>query len=53
MTAAVALNGFLAEYFDGDPATSPVNLVRADAPLFLIAHGDLDELVDTENPGAT
>ncbi|MFE9816098.1 alpha/beta hydrolase [Streptomyces sp. NPDC005773] len=52
VTAAVVLNGFLAEYFDGDPATSPVNLVRADAPPFLIAHGDLDELVDTENPRA-
>ncbi|MBM7057762.1 alpha/beta hydrolase [Streptomyces durocortorensis] len=52
VTAAVVLNGFLAEYFDGDPATSPVNLVRADAPPFLIAHGDLDELVDTENPKA-
>ncbi|MFI7286897.1 alpha/beta hydrolase [Streptomyces anulatus] len=32
--------------------TSPVNLVRADAPPFLIAHGDLDALVDTENPRA-
>ncbi|MFJ6462494.1 alpha/beta hydrolase [Streptomyces sp. NPDC091387] len=52
VTGAIALNGFLAEYFDGDPATSPVNLVRADAPPFLIAHGDLDELVDTENPRA-
>ncbi|MGW0537628.1 alpha/beta hydrolase [Streptomyces sp. NPDC003032] len=49
MTAAVALNGFLAGYFDGDLATSPVNLVRTDAPPFLIAHGDRDELVDTEN----
>lgn len=39
-------------YFDDDPATSPVNLVRADAPPFLIAHGDLDELVETENPKA-
>ncbi|MFD7382576.1 alpha/beta hydrolase [Streptomyces anulatus] len=52
VTAAVVLNGFLAEYFDGDPATSPVNLVRSDAPPFLVAHGDLDELVDTENPKA-
>lgn len=52
VTAAVVLNGFLAEYFDGDPATSPVNLVRSDAPPFLVAHGDLDELVDTENPEA-
>ncbi|MFD7716444.1 alpha/beta hydrolase [Streptomyces sp. NPDC059814] len=52
VSGAIALNGFLAEYFDGDPATSPVNLVRADAPPFLIAHGDLDELVDTENPRA-
>ncbi|WP_329122020.1 alpha/beta hydrolase [Streptomyces sp. NBC_01465] len=50
--AVIVLNGFLAEYFDGDPATSPVNLVRADAPPFLIAHGDLDELVPTENPKA-
>ncbi|MGN5635116.1 alpha/beta hydrolase [Streptomyces sp. AC154] len=52
VTGAIALNGFLAEYFDGDPATSPVNLVRVDAPPFLVAHGDLDELVDTENPRA-
>ncbi|MDP5316147.1 alpha/beta hydrolase [Streptomyces poriferorum] len=52
VAAAIVLNGFLAEYFDGDPATSPVNLVRADAPPVLIAHGDLDELVDTENPRA-
>lgn len=52
VAGAVVLNGFLAEYFDGDPATSPVNLVRADAPPFLIAHGDLDELVDTDNPRA-
>ncbi|MFF3304349.1 alpha/beta hydrolase [Streptomyces sp. NPDC002908] len=52
VSAAIALNGYLGVYFDGDPATSPVNLVRADAPPFLIAHGDLDELVDTENPKA-
>ncbi|MFE7712424.1 hypothetical protein ACFU6I_43345 [Streptomyces sp. NPDC057486] len=52
VTAAIALNGYLGAYFDGDPATSPVNLVRADAPPFLIAHGDLDELVETENPKA-
>lgn len=52
VSAAIALNGFLGTYFDGDPATSPVNLARADAPPFLIAHGDLDELVDTENPRA-
>ncbi|MGW6055373.1 alpha/beta hydrolase [Streptomyces sp. NPDC055189] len=52
VTAAIALNGFLGAYFDGDPVTSPVNLVTADAPPFLIAHGDLDELVDTDNPRA-
>ncbi|OIV38712.1 esterase [Mangrovactinospora gilvigrisea] len=52
VTAAVVLNGYLGEYFDGDPATSPVNLVRPDAPPFLIAHGDLDELVPTDNPRA-
>ncbi|MFI1753462.1 alpha/beta hydrolase [Streptomyces sp. NPDC020571] len=52
VTAAIVLNGYLGVYFDGDPATSPVNLVRADAPPFLIAHGDLDELVETENPKA-
>ncbi|MFJ4821598.1 alpha/beta hydrolase [Streptomyces sp. NPDC088801] len=52
VTAAIALNGYLGTYFDGDPATSPVNLVRADAPPFLIAHGNLDELVDSENPKA-
>ncbi|MEV0094297.1 alpha/beta hydrolase [Streptomyces sp. NPDC050738] len=52
VAGAIALNGFLAEYFDGDPATNPVNLVRADAPPFLIAHGDLDELVETANPKA-
>ncbi|MEU7581440.1 alpha/beta hydrolase [Streptomyces sp. NPDC041068] len=52
VTAAIVLNGWLGAYFDEDPATSPVNLVRADAPPFLVAHGDLDELVDTENPKA-
>ncbi|MEU0300613.1 alpha/beta hydrolase [Streptomyces sp. NPDC006175] len=52
VAAAIALNGYLGTYFDGDPATSPVNLVRADAPPFLIAHGDLDELVTTDNPRA-
>ncbi|MFG2824004.1 alpha/beta hydrolase [Kitasatospora sp. NPDC048365] len=52
VTAAVALGGYLGAYVDGDPATSPVNLVRADAPPFLVAHGDLDELVATENPRA-
>ncbi|AJF68258.1 alpha/beta hydrolase [Streptomyces vietnamensis] len=52
VTAVIVLNGYLGAYFDGDPATSPVNLVRADAPPFLIAHGDLDELVETENPKA-
>ncbi|MFC9590070.1 alpha/beta hydrolase [Streptomyces sp. NPDC056944] len=52
VTGVIALNGYLGVYFDGDPASSPVNLVRADAPPFLIAHGDLDELVDTENPKA-
>ncbi|WP_239770594.1 alpha/beta hydrolase [Streptomyces sp. CL12-4] len=52
VTASIALNGYLGTYFDGDPATSPVNLVSADAPPFLIAHGDLDELVETENPQA-
>ncbi|MFI6938280.1 alpha/beta hydrolase [Streptomyces sp. NPDC050418] len=52
VTAAIALNGFLGAYFDGDPATDPVQLARADAPPFLIAHGDLDELVPTQNPKA-
>ncbi|QEU90359.1 alpha/beta hydrolase [Streptomyces kanamyceticus] len=52
VTAAIALNGYLGTYFDGDPATSPAHLARADAPPFLIAHGDLDELVETENPKA-
>ncbi|SED93348.1 alpha/beta hydrolase [Streptomyces sp. TLI_105] len=52
VTAAITLNGYLGTYFDGDPTTSPVNLVRADAPPFLIAHGDMDELVKTENPKA-
>ncbi|WP_030690861.1 alpha/beta hydrolase [Streptomyces globisporus] len=52
VTAAITLNGYLGTYFDGDPTTSPVNKVRADAPPFLIAHGDMDELVETENPKA-
>ncbi|GAA2082960.1 alpha/beta hydrolase [Kitasatospora saccharophila] len=52
VTAAIVLNGYLGTYFDGNPATSPVNLVRPDAPPFLIAHGDLDELVETDNPRA-
>ncbi|MFI7008362.1 alpha/beta hydrolase [Streptomyces sp. NPDC050145] len=52
VTAAIALNGWLGPYFDDDPATSPAHLARPDAPPFLIAHGDLDELVDTTNPRA-
>ncbi|MFD0564156.1 alpha/beta hydrolase [Kitasatospora saccharophila] len=32
VTAAIVLNGYLGTYFDGNPATSPVNLVRPDAP---------------------
>ncbi|WP_307813144.1 alpha/beta hydrolase [Streptomyces sp. N35] len=52
VTAAIALNGYLRSYFDGDPATDPALLARPDAPPFLIAHGDLDELVPTENPKA-
>ncbi|MFJ5924389.1 alpha/beta hydrolase [Kitasatospora sp. NPDC092948] len=52
VTAVIALNGYLGTYFDGNPATSPVNLARPDAPPFLIAHGDLDELVGTDNPRA-
>ncbi len=52
VTAAIALNGFLGATSDSDPATDPVQLVRADAPPFLIAHGDLDELVPTDNPKA-
>lgn len=32
VAGVIALNGYLGVYFDGDPASSPVNLVRADAP---------------------
>ncbi|WP_327351580.1 alpha/beta hydrolase [Streptomyces sp. NBC_01304] len=52
VTAAIALNGYLGVYFDGDPTTDPTKLARPDAPPFLIAHGDLDELVPIENPKA-
>jgi len=43
VTAAVSLYGYYGPY--GDPASSPRNFVRADAPPFFVVHGDLDTIV--------
>jgi acetyl esterase/lipase len=39
----VSLYGYYGPY--GDPASSPLNVVRTDAPPFFVAHGDLDTIM--------
>jgi hypothetical protein len=39
----VSLYGYYGPY--GDPASSPLNFVRTDAPPFFVAHGDPDTIV--------
>jgi acetyl esterase/lipase len=42
----VSLYGYYGPY--GDPASSPLNFVSADAPPFFVTHGDLDTIVLVE-----
>jgi acetyl esterase/lipase len=46
VAAAICLYGYYGPA--GGPASSPVDYVRADAPPFLIAHGDQDTLVPVD-----
>ncbi|NEA29511.1 alpha/beta hydrolase fold domain-containing protein [Actinomadura bangladeshensis] len=50
ITAAVCLYGYFGDYYghDEEDGTSPVAHVRADAPPFLIVHGDADTLVPVQ-----
>ncbi|NUR88228.1 MAG: alpha/beta hydrolase, partial [Nonomuraea sp.] len=45
VTGAVYLNGWYGSYFGQGPESSPLAHITADAPPFLVAHGDLDPLV--------
>ena len=45
VTGAIYLNGWYGPYFGQGPESSPLAHITADAPPFLIAHGDLDPLV--------
>ncbi|MCC3655355.1 alpha/beta hydrolase [Streptomyces sp. S07_1.15] len=45
VTAAVCLNGYFGPYYDDHRSSSPAAHVRADAPPFLIVHGDRDTVV--------
>ncbi|WP_307847226.1 alpha/beta hydrolase [Streptomyces sp. F63] len=45
VTAAVCLGGYFGPYYDDDSSSSPAAHVRADAPPFLIVHGDRDTVV--------
>jgi acetyl esterase/lipase len=47
LMAAICLNGYFGEY-DAGRASSPFDYVRADAPPFFVAHGDLDTEVPVE-----
>ncbi|MEV4091349.1 alpha/beta hydrolase [Streptosporangium saharense] len=42
VTGAVYLNGWYGTYFGQGPESSPLAHITADAPPFLVAHGDLD-----------
>jgi acetyl esterase/lipase len=44
VSAVVGLNGWWDRYFGGAPGTSPADRARADAPPFLIVHGDHDTI---------
>ncbi|MGW3607958.1 MULTISPECIES: alpha/beta hydrolase [unclassified Micromonospora] len=45
VTGAIYLNGWYGGYFGQGPESSPLAHITADAPPFLVAHGDLDPLV--------
>ncbi|MDN3242957.1 alpha/beta hydrolase [Glycomyces tritici] len=45
VSAVVGLGGYYGAYFDGDPDSDPLTHARADAPPFLIVHGDHDTVV--------
>ncbi|MEU5989263.1 alpha/beta hydrolase [Spirillospora sp. NPDC047418] len=45
VTGAIYLNGWYGPYFGQGPESSPLTHVTADAPPFLVAHGDLDPMV--------
>ncbi|MDN3357728.1 alpha/beta hydrolase [Actinomadura sp. DC4] len=47
IAAVIGLGGYYGQY-DADPGSSPLAHVRADAPPFLIVHGDHDSLVPVE-----
>lgn len=46
VSAVVGLGGFYGSYFDGDPDSDPLTHAHADAPPFLIVHGDHDTVVN-------
>jgi acetyl esterase/lipase len=53
LTAVICLNGYFGEYYEGRGLpSSPFDYVRADAPPFFIAHGDLDTEVPVEQARA-
>ncbi|WP_326822868.1 alpha/beta hydrolase [Streptosporangium sp. NBC_01756] len=45
VTGAIYLNGWYGPYFGQGPESSPLAHITADAPPFLVAHGDLDPVV--------
>ncbi|WP_198667311.1 alpha/beta hydrolase [Glycomyces dulcitolivorans] len=45
VSAVVGLGGWYGTYFTGEPRTAPLTHARADAPPFLIVHGDHDSVV--------
>ncbi|MGC4959404.1 alpha/beta hydrolase [Actinomadura citrea] len=45
VTGAIYLNGWYGPYFGQGPESSPLAHITADAPPFLVAHGDLDPMV--------
>ncbi|GGU04781.1 alpha/beta hydrolase [Actinomadura citrea] len=44
-TGVIHLNGWYGPYFGQGPESSPLAHITADAPPFLVAHGDLDPMV--------
>ncbi|MFB9660458.1 alpha/beta hydrolase [Glycomyces mayteni] len=45
VAAVVGLNGYWGRYFGNEPGSAPLDRARADAPPFLVVHGDHDTLV--------
>jgi acetyl esterase/lipase len=48
VTAVISLNGYYGSYYGQGLESSPLNYVKADAPPFFMAHGDLDTVVFVE-----